>query len=397
MSYLQQKNNSTLLRLSPNCHDENPNSGNNFRVNLPGHLAQFRNVTGVQVVNVTMPNAFYNIDEHNCYFSVQVYRREYSVSGTLENSHAVVTTPRHFYLRHGYYSVDDILAIFSQSSGTPTQIIDNNPRTGNYPTTLPSEAPSSNYPVDEAGAQLTEEDGTPIFYNYDNTKVNPGNGNPVLPTTFIDNITFDQYNRKFTIFGCSGTTGFLMKNFGDPDNTDHNSFNQNGTYYLDVSPEDYTSTPPTRRFEYFYRFSGPLFEVLGFGAAEAEPFFIEPYDPEGTPNTDMRYPDHLMASNMTNLEAPQEVYIHSPQLTSGVIDVDPLGGKVADILAVVPMTGPFGSLIQWEPRDMIKEYVGGYRCLNDVEISLRDCNGRLLPFYAHQWHLTLRVFYTYSI
>lgn len=377
MSYLQQKNNSTLLRLSPNCHDENPNSGNHFRVNLPGHLAQFRNVTGVQVVNVTMPNAFYNIDAHNCYFSVQVYRRQYNAGGTLANSHAIVTTPRHFYLRHGYYSVDDILAIFSQSSGTPTQIIDNNPRTGNYPTTLTS---TTNYLTDDEGNTVYDEAGNPIYAQYDDTVPNPTYGQAVLPTTFINNITFDQYNRKFTIFGYSGNTGFWMKDPLEGTTTTSN---------LNVSPTTY--------FQYFYRFSGPLFEVLGFGAAEAEPFYIEPYDPLGNPNTDMKYPDHLMASNMTNLEAPQEVYIHSPQLTSGVIDVDPRGGKVADILAVVPMTGPFGSLIQWEPRDMIKEYVGGYRCLNDVEISLRDCQGRLLPFYAHQWHLTLRVFYTYSI
>lgn len=83
---------STYLRLSPHCFDS---SVGHFRCTLPAHISELQRVKAVELVSVTIPNAFYNINGKNNYW--------------VEDQTTTV------YAKQGHWSADDIA---STASGT---------------------------------------------------------------------------------------------------------------------------------------------------------------------------------------------------------------------------------------------------------------------------------------
>ena len=263
MSYLQQQNRSSILHVA-----SDRDTPNNFAVNLPQNVPELRRVCGVQILNVTMPNLFYNIDFSNNLLTVNLR------DGTF----------LYYTIPDGHYSLASLIKLFT--------------------------------PVANGGVNLLDSTSTVNLSHH----------------VALDQ---DEFSSKVVLTMLHG-----------------------------------------------HGLEGSLLHVLGFDAPIASQAQGGPYV-------------SFQADRLPELDLPQLVYIHSPQLTDGFIDVTPHSSTMKDIFAVVPLSADFGDLQSWAPpTPYIKEFTKSHRCLNTIHISLRRPDGSLMPFYGRHWSMILRVFYS---
>ena len=263
MSYLEKNFRSTILHVA-----SDRTSPNNFTVTLPQNVAQLRRVCAVQILNVTMPNLFYNIDSSNNQLTVNLR------DGTF----------LYYTIPDGHYSLERLILLFTTHAN--------------------------------GGVNLPDKTATVNLSHH------------VL-------IEQEEFSSKVLLTMLHG-----------------------------------------------HGLEGSLLQVLGFDAPLAS-------QPQGGPYATVQ------ADRLPELDLPQLVYIHSPQLTDGFIDVTPHSSTMRDIFAVVPLSADFGDLQSWAPpTPYIKEFTKSHRCLNTIHISLRRPDGSLMPFYGRHWSMILRIFYS---
>ena len=99
------------------------------------------------------------------------------------------------------------------------------------------------------------------------------------------------------------------------------------------------------------------------------------------------------APEIVNIIGPHTVSIHSPEISSNVIDYGSRSGTVR-MIAEVPLDNPFGFMCYYRAQsssDLIK--YKSVRNFNRIGMILRDIQGRRLDISNHDWSITLRVWY----
>ena len=337
----------SYVRISPRCFDR---SVSQFVAHLPGHISELQRVKAVELVSVTIPNSFYNISHAN----------------------NLVTTNLGIYpsaLSVGHYSTDDL------KEQTLINI-------GDYET-----ADFLDYQdeLEEIAEEIHGDD------------MNLGDTVNVTKPFGSVTIKYDETEKQFyLIASVFNLIGVVTKSQGT--DAENNPF-----IYYQSADEVFQQTSIT--------LSGALVEMLGFSTEATVPTSntttVSVYDSSGA-LIDPSTLDPATITTVTNrnssfttllpeLDYPNEIYIRCPQLASSFITINKDGiGQNSEVFAVVPMTVPFGELMQYEPRYHIQEYYGGYKQLTRLDISLVDCHGRALTYVGQSWHMTLRVYYTFN-
>lgn len=97
----------------------------------------------------------------------------------------------------------------------------------------------------------------------------------------------------------------------------------------------------------------------------------------------------IVPSTITDLSGLDEIYIHCPQFRTqfqSSYSKQPIGPN--DVIAVIPVSVPFGTKMQWSPQFPLHAYLLNTN-VQQLEFRLTNSNNELLNFNGIDWSMTL--------
>lgn len=108
---------SAILRVNPNCHGNRDGQTNDFVIDLPGQFNELRAVAGVEVLNVTMPNSFYNVPDGQNFMDI-----EYVDANSNDIKYRVYLDPGVYKATNSVGDEAGLVQVFKPGSGSTTDI-----------------------------------------------------------------------------------------------------------------------------------------------------------------------------------------------------------------------------------------------------------------------------------